>query len=210
MVALLFFILCTGFRLLDVWSGGPFCNDFMLSHFRFDSLFAGVLLQYLHRTYPARFIAFIKKGWYWLSISAVLLLLVPVLFSSRNQPMMFAGGFTGLIFAYSIVVSLAVSLDFSRIQHTILFRVLQSIGQWSYSIYLWHFFLPKLAEPLYLLPFRATAVMHLPRPALMTLQVLIYFICSIGAGWFFFKLIETPFMHLRRRIIRRSFTITPS
>jgi peptidoglycan/LPS O-acetylase OafA/YrhL len=207
--AFLFFVGCTALRLFDVFKGGPYRNDFMISHFRFDGLFAGVLLQYLYRNYPERFAVFVRKSWHWLSGLAVLLLL-PVVFLGRNHPVMFAIGFTGLIVAYSIIISLAISLDFSRIPRLFFTGALQSIGQWSYSIYLWHFFLPELAGPVYCLPFNAVAAMPLSRPVLMALQILIYFAWSIGVGWLFFTLIETPFMRLRRRVLRRSFGITPA
>ena len=81
-------------------------------------------------------------------------------------------------------------------------RVLSQIGSWSYNIYLWHFFIPKM-NLLWFSDVNAILVGHIHKdiPLLMS-QGALYAIYSIVIGAVATQLVEKPFLALRARVAR--------
>ncbi len=117
-------------------------DDFMFTHFRFDSLFYGVVCQYVwryHNTRMRQILSHVK-----VLIVLAFFLIMPAMFLSRANPFMFTVGFNMLFIGYGIVLLLMVSNGLGRYENYAIIRMLAAVGQWSYNIYLWHFFLPVL------------------------------------------------------------------
>ncbi len=174
-------------------------NDFMQTHFRFDSLLFGVLTQWLIRTKSPviTFVASHKR--ICAGISG--LLIVPLFFFPRAQPFMFTIGFSLAAIGYAILLLLAVSDAPGQWQESLPATAVATVGLWSYNIYLWHFFLGEM----HILPFYGSTqrwiAFHIRNAGLMTaVQFAFFAITSIAVGALLTQIIEKPFLALRDRI----------
>lgn len=196
-----FFALSLGGGLaLRCWyamQGGPRVDDFMLTHFRFDSLLWGVALQYYSRAHGAR-LGELARRYRWPLMVVAALLLLPTLFVSRNEAAMFSVGFTGLALGYAIILWLIVSAGEPPRRLQPLLKPVATVGTWSYNIYLWHFFAPLLLpgyDPLQVMIGQS----GLPSLAILVAQVLVYAALSIAVGGLMTRVVEIPFLGLRER-----------
>lgn len=152
------------FRVYHVLSEDGLQNDdFMLTYFRFDSMILGVALQYYRRNHTGIFEVAERKYW-WLFLPAVIVLLLPTLFYSRNDAVMFRIGFTGLSLGYGILLSIALTFGFGEGRVRRILEPVAVVGRWSYNIYLWHFFAPLLVPGYWSLQ---TAIGELDAPVLL-------------------------------------------
>lgn len=150
------------------------------SHLRFDSLMFGVLLRYYREFQPESFRQ-LSRGLAPLAVMAValfLLLLVP-----RNNPVMHTAGFTAVYFGFGLLLARVVYYTPQRKLSALALRPIARIGQWSYSIYLWHGMVCRLLPHNTLLMFWVG----------LTLSVLL--------GGAMAKLIEYPALALRDHVL---------
>jgi peptidoglycan/LPS O-acetylase OafA/YrhL len=175
--------------------GGPHIDDFMLTHFRFDSLILGVALQYYRRRHSDMFEAVARKYW-WLLLPTGFVLLLPTLFYSRDEAFMFTIGFTGLSLGYAILLWLALTFGFGEGRVGRLLEPVAVVGRWSYNIYLWHYFAPLLIPGYW---FLQTTIGESNTPVLPILvaQIVLYSALSIAIGALMTKLVENPMLKLR-------------
>jgi peptidoglycan/LPS O-acetylase OafA/YrhL len=173
-------------RVLRVVSGTHLPNDFMLTHFRLDTLFIGMLAMYLFRNrHP--FVARIS-GHPRISLLIALILIAPAMFFPRRDPFMFTVGFTLLACGYAGIILLIADGALRLAARG--FVILTVISGWSYNIYLWHYFLPSLLGTPYvqlqLFIHRITASVNL----MIFGQILVFLAFSILAGFLATVLVE--------------------
>jgi len=178
-------------------NGGPEVNDFMLSHFRFDSLILGVALQFYRRHFPDHVRILVRRYW-WLLLPVAVGLLLPAITFSRNDALMFGPGFTGLAIGYAILIGLALEFHRSRPDGAAALRPFARIGRWSYNIYLWHYFVPFVVPGYWELQSIAGSL-EAPAAFVLALQVVIYGAVSITLGAVMTRLVEVPVLRLRDR-----------
>lgn len=198
----------TGGLLLRVFncfaSEGLQINDFMITHFRFDNLMLGVGLQYFYRHHRESVSAYCGRYRFSLLVAG-LILISPSMFISRNEPVMFTIGFTGLAVGYAILLMLVVTHGFGFLESKGYLNWVARVGKWSYNIYLWHFFLPILIWPVYAPVQEWLGSLPLPTPILLIPQIVFYAGLSIFSGAFFTFIVENPFLKLRKRWVPSHF-----
>jgi peptidoglycan/LPS O-acetylase OafA/YrhL len=161
------------------------------THLRFDTLFFGVLLAYLHNfrteilqrlmTYPLRF-----------PVAAVgVLSFIPAIFLSPTEPVVYTLGFTSIYVGFGTMLLLSIYKEPSkRPQPGVVVRSIARIGTYSYTLYLWH--LPT-AQVFSTLASRFLAVNQYVLHAA-------YLTTSIAIAVFLSKLIEKPVLRLREHL----------
>lgn len=173
-------------------------DDFMQTHFRFDSLLFGVLTQWLIRT-KSPFVSMIARHKrVFAAISGLLIL--PLFFYPRPHPFMFTIGFSMAAIGYALLLLLVVSAAPGPWQSNRIVAVVSTVGIWSYNIYLWHFFLGAVHLPFYTSTQQWIAT-NVPRAGLAAAAQFAFFAAaSIGVGALLTQVIEKPFLALRDRI----------
>lgn len=151
------------------------------THLRIDSLAFGVMLAYLRNFHTERFSAFASRfRWPLLLLGVVLML--PAFILGLSYPRMVTYGFTLLYLGAGMIVTASTAISLPRS-----FRWLGKIGQYSYSIYLWHgsvqFLISKYGQNLD------------PR-----LGLFLYFFLSLFVGIVVSELIEIPVLRIRDRL----------
>lgn len=177
---------------------GVTVNDFMQSHFRADALFAGVLAHYLWRYQHAATKRLISSP---ITLAVMVVLLCPPFFWSRNEATMFVIGFSSLTVGYTLLVLYSTCLGFGVLRDNPAVRVIAAIGRWSYNIYLWHFFIGMLEIPGYKQAQQWIAASVSNVVASFSLQVLLFGTMAVLLGYAMTRLVEEPFMKLRRRVL---------
>jgi len=175
-------------------------NDFMRSHFRFDSLFFGVFCHYVWH-YRGDWLRRKMHG-LWLPVGFALT--VPAAFVSSNAPANFYIMFSLLSLGYAMVVLYAVERGFGRFGEHWTGRTVAAIGRWSYNIYLWQFFLLGL-NPFYYVELQrwlGALCASVPLVGLIA-QTLVAAAFSVLVGWLGTVIVENPFMRLRKRVLAR-------
>ena len=181
-------------------------NAFMESHFRFDALFFGVFLKYLHLT-KSPVISVIRNNRFKFLFLSILLSFLSVYFS-RGSYFMFNFGFIFLSVGYSILITLFFGESFSRINKTFIYKMLTRIGLYSYNIYLWHWVIPKM-NFLYMNDiFLFLAKSNIGVDLTATLQSIVFVLLGILSGFIFTKLIEDPFLIIRDRFFKSKYKIS--
>ena len=186
------------FRTARSLTHGIELNDFMETHFRFDGLLFGVLVQWLVRT-QSRVVDFISRRKAAFAVLSGLLVL-PTAFWARAQPIMFTIGFTLDSIGFALLLILVATAKAGRWHQSRLALIVAGVGTWSYNIYLWHFFLGDLHLPCFR-PAQDWIAAHIHSSAgVALLQFLLFAGVSIGIGAFLTQLVEKPFLLLRDRI----------
>ena len=136
-------------RLPDL--ANSFGSVFYPSHLRFDSLFFGVFLGYLHHFHLAevkRFLARPAVRILLLLVSAILIL--PSLSLPITSRFLLSFGLTTLYLGFGGILALSLygrgegtSVAPSRLPKLGIAALLAYIGKYSYSIYLWHIFITQ-------------------------------------------------------------------
>jgi peptidoglycan/LPS O-acetylase OafA/YrhL len=153
------------------------------THLRMDSLLFGALLAWLWQYHGDALRAFVQRHRWPLAAAAAVLAAPPFLHEVGAAGFyMHTAGLTALYLSSGIILLLALRL---RSAWTPLAR----LGAHSYSIYLWHF------------PVKFYVGMLLPRDLPPAAHLAAYFLASIVVGVAAAKLIETPFLALRDRIL---------
>ncbi len=175
-------------RCWAVFDGSHKPNDFMETHYRLDTVLEGMLAYCLMITnHPiVRQINDNPRT----SLSLAALFIFPCVFISRIDPYMFTIGFSLLALGYSILILLLVQNEFAVPR--VISAILLAVSTWSYNIYLWHTFVPKIIGQPYtdLQLFIDTAINS---PGLQVIiQMLIFVIAGIVAGAIMTNLVEKP------------------
>jgi peptidoglycan/LPS O-acetylase OafA/YrhL len=197
-LALAVILLVVAGRVLHARSG-VVPDDFMQSHFRFDTLFLGVLLHWVWR-YRSDLARRLATPWV---LPLIAVLIAPATVLSRNDPLMFTAGFSALALAYALLTLFALERGFGRFGAGPAGAAVAAVGRWSYNIYLWHLFILAVGVPGYegLQSLLATVGLH---PTLQAaVQILVLALFSTLVGWLFTTVVEEPFLRLRNRLLRR-------
>ncbi|RMH62939.1 MAG: acyltransferase [Zetaproteobacteria bacterium] len=199
-IALCVLAVSVGMRITHAATVGVQENDFMKSHFRFDSLFFGVFCHYVWHYHGDRLRRWMHDLW----LPVGFLLTLPAAFLGSNAEANFYIVYTLLSVGYAMVVLYAVERGFGRFGRHWLGQTVAAIGRWSYNIYLWQFFLLGLNPFFYakVQLWLAEACSGLPLLALLT-QTLVAVAYSVLVGWLGTVLVENPFMRLRKRVLAR-------
>jgi peptidoglycan/LPS O-acetylase OafA/YrhL len=197
-LAILVITLVVAGRLLRAHSGVE-NDDFMQSHFRFDTLFMGVLLHWIWRYRSG----FSRRIAHPATLLAISLLIAPAMFLSRNDAIMFSIGFSLLAIGYALLTLFALEHGFGRFGASATGSIMASIGRWSYNIYLWHLFVLAAGFPFYepIQLYLSNCGMHPLLQAIAQIGILLLF--SILIGWLFTMIVEEPFLKLRNKFIKR-------
>ncbi len=191
--------LCLALRVLHLVFGHPGPDDFMQTHYRFDSLFFGVLLQHLTRTRSAA-IERLSRIPAWLIALAAALLVSPAFFFIRSSPPMFSIGFTALSLGYALLLHLIVRGALHRWELTPPLRAMAAVGRYSYNIYLWQFFVVPLGIPGYRAAQLAISRLRAPSSLIVLAQAALFAGLCIAIGALFTELIELPALRLREKL----------
>jgi peptidoglycan/LPS O-acetylase OafA/YrhL len=132
---------------------------------------------------------------------AALLMLTPAMFLNRGNPIMFTIGFPLLTFGYGAILMLVVSGMLEPIEEAAVMRGMAGLGRISYNVYLWHYFLPDLIPQIYS-PIQLWISQVIPWAfGSYVAQFIVFAAFSTVAGYIGTKMIETPFLRLRERMI---------
>lgn len=153
-------------------------TNWVASHARFDSLFAGVTLGYLFHFRRAWFDR-LTKG--YLMIPAALLI-SPAFLLQQSSLFMRTVGVTGLMVGFTLVVAWSVI----RVPENLVFRFMAKVGFYSYSIYLWHVMVRDVF-------FGWARIISLP-------IFIIYLTVAVGIGIAMAHLVEIPYLRMRERL----------
>lgn len=163
------------------------------SHLRFDSLFFGVFLSYLHNFRPAILRRAMSKPWRFPISVLSILGLVPAAFFASSDPIVYTAGFTLLYISFGTMLLLSIykETDRRRATPSVAVRALAKMGVYSYTLYLWH------------VPMAQAFASLAPRFPMVNQYVLhaLYFATSIAAGVLASKLVEVPILKLRERLL---------
>jgi peptidoglycan/LPS O-acetylase OafA/YrhL len=165
---------------LRLEAGWNFSGDELLiwyapTHLRIDSLFFGVFLQWLRMFHPERFRKLAAHPLLPVPLMAAILMLI--LFPLQS-PVMHTVGFTVLYLGFgSMLVKMVDGPEITKA-----FRPLARVGEYSYSIYLWH----------------RIFAMLIPHQGLVMLSL--YLASSIGWGILMAAAVEIPALALRDRL----------
>jgi len=173
---------CLALRVTRWAMGAPltFLGAFAPTHLRMDSLAFGVLLAWTAQFRPELVTRFTSHRAAW---AAGPLFLVPAVFVDHAHPFVYTVGFCFLYLGYGAL--LLCSLH--RIGTSAPVRMLGRVGEYSYSIYLFH-------TPLqYLL--MTTVAPALPLP--------VFAAASLAVGIVMAKLVERPALALRDALVPR-------
>ena len=179
-------------RILRVTNGTHLPNDFMLTHFRLDTICIGMLAMAFYRERHPLLTRMNRHPWIWIGLA--LLLISPAMFFPRGNPFMFTVGFTLLACGYSIIIVLianeSVILTIKGL------TILSLVSAWSYNIYLWHYFLPALLGTPYLCLQQCIHTVSSSIDMMNFLQIFVFVLISIAAGYLATALVERPVVGL--------------
>jgi peptidoglycan/LPS O-acetylase OafA/YrhL len=153
------------------------------AHLRMDSLFAGVALGYLFHFHNGTFCRCSRQ---WLFPAAILLLIPLALFGAQVSMLWFVLTFNTLGFSLLLLWIMP--------RTAIRFRPLERVGVYSYSIYLWHFFVWIWMKPF--------------KPTILTFAINLA--ASIAYGVCAAEIIEFPMLRLRDKLFPASRPIPSS
>ncbi len=154
-------------------------------HLRADSLFFGVLISYFYHYQPVRITAFANRFKPFLLGGGVILLVPAFLFSRESYPFIPTLGFTCFYLAGGMI--LIACLESQGRDHWFA-GLLAAIGRYSYSIYLWHTAVERVAKRLF-------SPSHQ-----WEMYALTYLAGALLVGILTSKLIEYPMLKVRNRL----------
>ena len=175
----------------------------ILTHWRMDSLFFGVLIAYLKEFHPQRLSKLTGSSFKRTSLLVAGLALVsPMFFLDSHLAVVKSFGLTSLYFGYGAILLSVVSSPVGvgwqgRFLGSKVTQILASIGVSSYSIYLWHLALGR--EPMFFLS-HTGFLNSLPTSVGWWAFTLLYGSLAVFAGMAMGRLIETPSLLLREKL----------
>ncbi len=186
-------IVCLTLRILNAQHYPDYSHrvHYEPSHLRFDTLFFGVFLSYLHNFRPEILQTLMSNPWR-LPISMVsVLAFVPVIVYPTTDPVMYTVGFTLVFIGFGTMLLLSLyNEDRKRPEPGIALRAIGRMGTYSYTLYLWHVPMAQVF---------ASLASRLPMVNQYILHA-VYFATSIVIGVVSSKLVEIPVLKLRERL----------
>jgi len=171
--------LCLALRFMAATSGATIQQVKFPAHLRADALFAGVALAYLFHFKRERFMNASK---WWLPSLAILLLL-PAALLGQDKILILPFVLSCNCIGYSLIVLWIVPRSYLRCQ------LLEQIGIYSYSIYIWHALIIRFWEQYH----RITLLTFMSNLA-----------CCVVAGIVAAQLVELPVLALREKLFPRT------
>ena len=175
-------------RCITVLNGTHQPNDFMLTHYRIDTVLLGMLAFCLLRgEHPLTTKISLHP---YLTICLSALFLIPSIFLPRGNAWMFTFGFTFLALGYSMLILVLIQCNF--VLPKMISAALLALSTWSYNIYLWHYFVPRIVGKPYA---DSQLLIHAVVGAVSLqaiIQLLMFTMIGIIVGWVMTTLIEKP------------------
>jgi len=168
---------------------------------RFDEFLPGVAIAFAKNFHPAAWEKLTARGNVWLAAGIAAVIAVGWLFWEGNFYKGYGYGFTATVFGYSLVAVSFGLLVMAALSPGSAFDRLRIPGAtplalWSYAFYLIH-------KPIIVILHRELPTDWDPDSPR---TVAIMFLASLAGGWLLYRLVETPFMRLRRTIAPSNFT----
>jgi len=182
------------------WSRAPYYGRVYYGTLgRFDEFLPGVAIAFTKNLYPAAWEKITARGNIWLMAGIAAVVAVGYLFWDGNYVKGYGYGFTATVFGYSLVamsfgllvlaaLSPGSALDRLRIPGA------TSLALWSYAFYMIH-------KPIIVILHRELPGWDPDAPRTAALM----FGASLAGAWLIYKLVETPFMRLRRTVAPGNF-----
>lgn len=186
---------CLTMRLLTAWFIPTFSFQTHLapSHLRFDSLAFGMLLSYWYHRKPDALAGCVDVWGGYLATLAVLLLAICAAVPRRT----FFGHTVLQTIQYvghgSLLLLVMMHPRCQWVHESVAGRLLQIIGRYSYSIYLWH---------MGILVWTRTLIAHLAgdTKSYPDLKLAVYAVLAVPVGILFAHLVEMPVLAIRDRL----------
>lgn len=192
---------CLSYRLVFFWNR-PFDSMAMMfpTHIRMDSLFFGVLISYVYHYHAALF-NYISTYRTQLLVASLIVITPFCLLVQQEHRVIYTLGYSLLYAAYGAILIFLITAPRSggswlRIRESYLVRLIAWIGTYSYSIYLWHYYIAiALSKP------AARVLLNPINPDLRLALVAVFFVVtSVILGVILGKAVEIPMLHLRERM----------
>jgi len=184
------------------WSRVPYYGRvYYGSICRFDEFLPGVAIAFTKNFHPATWEKLTARGNVWLAAGIAAVIAVGWLFWDGNLIKDYGYGFTATVFGYSLVAISFGLLVLAALSPGSAFDRLRIPGAtqlalWSYAFYLIH-------KPIMVI-LRRELPAEWESDSPRTIAVI--FLASLAGGWLLYRLVETPFMRLRRRVAPSNFT----
>ncbi len=170
------------------------------THLRLDGLMFGVLLSYLWHFKRHSMEHLIRGRVPFLAVLGVAMLTPAFLYPLETTPLIGSGGLSIFSLGSGLLVASVLETDLPGYA---IFRWAAALGRYSYSIYLWHFFV------LYEVSFICRE--HLAIDERSPVPVLVYFVSSVIIGVVMSKIVEYPVLRFRDRVFPSvALTVEPS
>lgn len=166
-------------------------QHYELSHQRFDSLFFGVLLSYLHNFRSGVLMKLTTTFRLPLFVFATLAI-APLMILDYENPLVYTFGFTLCYLSFGSVLLITLYKDKPGIRPGRVEQWIGGMGVYSYSLYLWHVPLAMVF-----------AAINRRTGGSINAYALhaIYFATSLAVGIGLAKLIEMPILKLREKLL---------
>ena len=167
---------------------------------RFDEFLPGVAIAFTKNFHAVTWRKLTARGDVWLAAGVTAVISVGLLFWHGRFFADYGYGFTATVFGYSLVAmsfSLLVMAALSPGSALDRLRIpgATALAMWSYAFYLVH-------KPI-------MVILHRELPADWDPDsprtIAVIFAASLAGGWLLYRLVETPFMRLRRKVSPSNF-----
>lgn len=165
---------------------------FQPSHLRFDALFTGVFLSYLHNFHAEGLRRFMEEPWRMpVAVLGVAAWTVPALLLEYSDPRVYTIGFSAVSFGCGMLLLCGIYPEKGRkpVPPGIVAKMIARMGKYSYTIYLWH-------VPLAMLFMWLAGSFPQVNPFLLHA---VYFTACIVTGVVTARALEIPVLRLRDR-----------
>ena len=158
------------------------------THLRLDALSFGAAISYLYHFHREWFTELLRGKANWLTMLALVVLIPPFVFPLENSHFLPTIGLTCLYVAGGLLICAWLTKPLPEV---FLVRGLAWIGYFSYSIYLWHYFVVRLLAIKFAL--------NLASGTLSWQFCVLYLSGSVLLGVIMAKLVELPCLAIRDR-----------
>lgn len=167
---------------------------------RFDEFLPGVAIAFTKNFHPAAWKRITARGNACLAVGAAMVALVARLYLDGGFIPNYGYGFTSTVFGYSLVaMSFGLLVLGALSPGSLLDRLripgARSLALWSYAFYLIH-------KPIAMILRRELPADWDPDSPR---TVAVIFLACLAGGWLIYRLVETPFMGLRRKVAPSNF-----
>jgi peptidoglycan/LPS O-acetylase OafA/YrhL len=182
-------------------ANGYYSRVYFGSISRFDEFLPGIAIALLRNFHPATWNGVTSAGNWLLAAGLAAMVGVGALFLKGNYIEGHGYGFTATVFGYSLIawafgLLVVAALSPGSLLHRLRIPGATSLALWSYAFYLVH-------KPIAMVLRRELPTdweSGSPR------TIIVIFAASLLGGWLLYRLVETPFMRLRKKIAPSNFT----